>query len=152
MDTTQRTVNRAALLWVGAVGAGVVEAVMGVGSAVSSGQAGGGLWAQLGVHVTAYVVASVLIAYFWQRRNWARISLTVLLTGVGLASLVVPAGMELAGGAGAVEALGGSLGMPFAIVRAVHIACVVAASVLMYTPAANRAFARRPLTKVQGAQ
>lgn len=150
MDTTQLMVKRAALLWAGAVGAGVVEAVMGVSSAVASGAVGAGLAMEIGVHVAAYVTASVLIAYFWRGRNWARIALTVLLTGVGLASLVVPAVQSLAAGAGVVEALGGSLGPPFAIVRAVHIACVLAASVLMYTPPANRYFARRPPTKVRG--
>lgn len=87
------------------------------------------------------MTGGVLIVFFARGRNWARIALTVLLTGVGLASLVAPAAQGLADGAGLVEALGGSV--PFAVVRTVHIGCVVAASVLMYTPAANRAFARR---------
>ena len=144
-----KTVRIAALLWAAAVGAGVAEAVLAVGAAVAGGTFGPALVPEMAVHLGAYAVAAVLIGYFVRARNWARIALTVLLTGLGLASLVVPAVQALAAGAGPVEALGGSLGAPFAVVRAVHIGCVVAASVLMYTPAANRAFARS-LTKVGG--
>lgn len=140
MDT-QSTVRWAALLWAAAVGAGVAEAAMAIGGAAASGTLGPAMVPEIGVHVGAYVVGGVLIVFFALGRNWARIALTVLLTGVGLASLVVPAVQELAGGSGLVEALGGSV--PFAVVRTVHIACVIAASVLMYTPAANRAFDRR---------
>jgi len=147
----ERTVKRAALLWAAAVGAGVAEAVLAVGTAVAAGTAGPALVPQIALHVGAYAVAGVLIVFFARGRNWARIALTVLLTGVGLATLVVPAGQALAGGAGLVEALGGALGAPFAVLRAVHIGCVVAASVLMYTPAANKVFAQRTLTEVGGA-
>lgn len=147
---SHETVRTAAWLWAAAVGAGVAEAALAVGTAVASGAFGPAMVPQIAVHVGAYAAAGALIVFFVRGRNWARIALTVLLTGVGLATLVVPLVQSLAGGAGPVEALGGSLGLPFAIIRAVHIACVVAASVVMYTPAANRAFARRPLTKVGG--
>jgi hypothetical protein len=137
-------VRGAVVLWSAAVAAGVGETGMAVAETAAHGGLGGAVLAQVAVRFVVFASAAVLIAALAHGRNWARIALTVLLTGFGLASLVVPAVMAMASGATFADAFdGGHFGPAFLAVRLTHIVCVVAASVLMYTPAANRAFARR---------
>ena len=78
------------------------------------------------------------------RRGFSGVhSLTVLLTVIGLAALLGPAAMAPLGGQTFAEAFsdGGQLGWAFIVVRLAHIACVMVASVLMFTPCANAYFA-----------
>lgn len=148
VPTTRRTLDRprtvgiATLLWAGAVLAGVVESAMGIAGLVSEGRFDAGVLPQIVVRMAVYAVATAVIVWFAQGRAWTRITLTGGLTVVGLGTLVVPAAGALADGQGLVVALGGSLGWPFAVVRLAHIVCVVAASVLMFTPTANAYFRR----------
>lgn len=137
-------VRGAVVLWAGAIVAGVAETVMAVAGSAARGGLGGDVWGQVGVRSLVFAGAAVLVVALAQGRNWARVALTVLLTGFGLGSLLVPAAMALAGGASFAGAFdGGHFGPGFLAVRLAHIACVIGASVLMYMPAANRAFARR---------
>ncbi|GIH17449.1 hypothetical protein Raf01_56210 [Rugosimonospora africana] len=125
--------------------AGAAESVLAVTHAVRQDQFGPSLWADVGLRLVVYSVALALTVHFARGRRWARTALTVLLTGVGLASLVVPAVMSLLDGQSVTEALSGETGRiawAFVAVRLLHIACVVVASVAMYTPSANRHFAR----------
>ena len=124
--------------------AGVAESVLVVAQLAGEHQFGAGQLADVAFRVVVYAVAMTLVVLFARRHRWARVALTVLLTGIGLASLVVPAGMAMADGQTFVQAFsdGGHLGPAFVTVRLLHIACVVTASVAMYLPSANRHFAR----------
>lgn len=63
----------------------------------------------------------------------------MLLSVLGLASMTVPAASALAAGAGFVDAVGSADGpaMVFVVVRILHVAAVVAATVAMFLPASN---------------
>ena len=129
--------------------AGVTESVLSLVNTAGRGPLGPGVWADVGVRVVVYGLATVLVANFARGLQWARTALTVLLTVIGLASLLGPAAMALLGGQTFAEAFsdGGQLGWAFIVVRLAHIACVMVASVLMFTPCANAYFAvtgRRP--------
>lgn len=147
-----RTVRRASVLWTVAVTAGVVESMLAVAAAAGQGPLGPDIWGQIGVRLVVYALSAVLIIHFRRGRRWARIALTVLLTGLGLGSLMLPAAAAMAGGAALSQALsdGGELGWLFVTVRLVHIACVVAASVLMFTPSANGYFRNAGLRTAVG--
>lgn len=139
------SIKLAGIAWSGAVAAGMIESALSVIRILSEGTFGPGDWLGLGVRMVVYAVAAVLIVGL-MRGSWiARIALTALLSVLGLASLVVPAVLEVAGGATVVSALGGGgglLGGAFLAVRVVHILLVVAATVAMYTPTANACFRR----------
>lgn len=145
--TPPGTVQWATAAWAAAVAAGVVESVLAVAHAAEQGPLGPDIWAGAGVRFVVYATASVLIVHLSRGRRWARTSLTVLLTVIGLASLVVPAALAVADGQTMAQALsdGGSLGTAFVAVRGAHIAFVLVASVLMFTATANRYFARPAL-------
>ncbi|MCW2687013.1 MAG: hypothetical protein JWR37_1903 [Mycobacterium sp.] len=143
------TVRIATIAWAVAVAAGVIESVLSLVNTAGSGPLGPGVWTDVGVRVVVYGLATVLVFNFARGRRWARTVLTLLLTVIGLASLLGPAAMALIGGQTFTAAFGdgGKLGWAFIVVRLVHIACVVVASVLMFTPSANAYFAvtgRRP--------
>lgn len=125
--------------------AGIAESVLAVTHAVQQNQFGPNLWADVGLRLVVYSVALALTVRLARGRRWARTALTVLLTGIGLVSLVVPAAVSLLDGQSFAQALSGETGRiawAFVAVRLLHIAAVVAASVAMYTPSANRHFAR----------
>jgi hypothetical protein len=139
------SVKRAATLWTAAVAAGVIESILVIVQAAGEGPLGAGIWAGVAVRVVVYTLAMALIINLWKGRRWARIGLTVLLAIIGLASLIVPAAVAMFDGQSFVQAFsdGGALGWPFFAVRLTHIACVVSASVLMFTTSANRYFSSR---------
>lgn len=126
-----------------AIAAGVVESVLAVAQIVAHGRLAGGDWADIGLRTVVYALATLLVVQFSRGRGWARLALTVLLTVIGLGTLVIPAVAALADGQTLVEALsdGGKLGWAFITVRLLHIACVLTASVAMYLPSANHFFA-----------
>lgn len=140
------TVTRAALLWLLAIGAGAVETALAVTEHATEGTLGGGVWISVAVRVMIYATAALLVARFAQGRRWARWCLTGLLSVVGLAAMVVPPMTLMADGSSFLEAFAtsGFLAIPFLVVRAVHIAAVVAATVLMFTASANVFFTARP--------
>jgi hypothetical protein len=140
MTNTARVVRLSVAAWTIAVAAGVVETVLAVRQLVDEDRFGAGGLANVAVRAVVFSVAMILVAAFARGSRPARIALTVLLSVIGLGSLVVPAAASLAAGHSIVDSLsdGGRLGWAFAAVRLTHIAAVVVATVLMYTPGANR--------------
>jgi hypothetical protein len=126
--------------WATAVACGVIETALVVAEMVAEGAAVP--WAGLGVRVAVYVVAALVVACFASGRRWARVVLAVGLGVVGLGTLVVPIALALPDGAGVLDTMGSGHGPLYLAVRTAHIASVVAALVLSFTPAANRRFAR----------
>ncbi|MCD0442577.1 hypothetical protein LO763_02925 [Glycomyces sp. A-F 0318] len=138
-------VKYTALLWIVAVAAGVVETALAVTDIARESGLDAGVWMNLGMRSVVYVGALILIANFAKGRRWARVSLVVLLSVIGLAAMVVPAAMELANGEPFMSAVGGdgSFATAFVVVRLAHIAAVLAATALMFSAPANRYFAER---------
>ncbi|NYH77610.1 glucan phosphoethanolaminetransferase (alkaline phosphatase superfamily) [Actinopolyspora biskrensis] len=136
-------VRRAVIIWAVAVAAGVFESVLAVIQAVHAGALGSGVWVGIAVRLVVYTLATALITNFRKGRRWARAALTVLLSIIGLASLIVPAAIAMVNGQTFVRAFsdGGTWGWIFLAVRLTHIACVVSATALMFTRSANRYFA-----------
>lgn len=134
--------RRAAVLWVIAVAAGGLESLLAVVRAVNAGALGPNMWVGMAVRLVVYVLAVVLIMSLWHGRRWARAALTVLLSIIGLASLIGPAAVAVVSGQTVAQAFGGggTWGWTFFAVRLMHIACVVGATVLMFTRSANRYF------------
>lgn len=133
------------MLWAVAVAAGVAETALAVTEIASEGGLEGGVWVNIGLRAVVYTGAALLVVAFSQGRRWARASLAVLLSVIGLAAMVVPSAMLMADGEGFMEAFGsgGDLAIPFLTVRMIHMGTVVAATALMFTPASNRYFRKR---------
>ncbi|WP_141778757.1 hypothetical protein [Nocardioides albertanoniae] len=139
------SVRLAGIAWSGAVAAGVLESAIAVTRMLADGVIGPGDWLGLGVHLVVYVVAALLIVGLLRGSRAARIALTLLLSVVGLASLVVPTVADVAGGASVAAALGGGglLGGAFVVVRVAHILLVIVATAAMYAPTADAHFRKR---------
>lgn len=137
------SVRRAAIIWAVAVAAGVFESVLAVIQAAHAGALGPSAWVGIAVRLVVYTLATALVMNLWKGRRWARVALTVLLSTIGLVSLAVPAAVAMVNGQTFVQAFsgGGTWGGMFLAVRLTHIACVVGATVLMFTRSANRYFA-----------
>jgi hypothetical protein len=135
-----RVVWASFVLWLTAVGAGVVETAMRVVYSLAGGPESSGLL----VRVIVYLVALYVIFQMRRGKKWARIALAVLLGGIGTLSLVVDPISWLAAGNGISEVFAQAdlLFVLVAPIRAVHLAAVVAAFVLMFLPAANAYFRR----------
>jgi hypothetical protein len=140
-----REVQASFVLWLTAVGAGVVETAIRAVYSLGGGPESNGLL----VRAAVYAVALFVIFRMRRGKGWARIALAVLLGGVGSLSLVVDPISWLAAGhsLGDFFAQADLLFVLVAPIRAVHLAAVVAALVLMFLPAANvyfGALARKP--------
>lgn len=132
--------RRAIALWRFAVAAGIAESVIGIADVVRQGLFDGAVAANIGVRVVVYTLALVFIARLAQGHRWARTAITILLSVIGLASMLIPAMIMLLSGATFLEVFGGSGLLPvlFAIIHVAHIASVILATVLMYLPASSR--------------
>lgn len=141
------SVRRATTAWTIAVACGVVESGLAVLRATSEDALGSDVASQLAIRLPVFAIAGVLIFHFARGRRWARTALTVMLSVLGLASMVVPAALEFSGGSTPMAALGGDgpFAWSFLLVRLIHIGGVVAATALMFQPSANRHFAREPM-------
>ncbi len=128
------------LLWLTAVGAGVVETLIRIIYSSAGGPESSGLL----IRAVVYVVAVYVIAQMRLGKRWARITLAVLLGGIGTLSLVIDPISWLAGGNSLrdVFAQADILFFLVAPIRAIHLAAVVTAFVLMFLPASNRYFRR----------
>lgn len=141
------TVKHAALMWATAITAGMVETVLAVSEIARDSGLDAGVWMNVGVRSLVYLGAFVLVGFFARGRNWARISLTLLLSVVGLGAMVVPSAMHLADGDSLIAAVGGDgeYALAFFVVRLLHIAAVLLATGLMFSPPANAHFRGRAL-------
>jgi hypothetical protein len=135
-----REVQASFLLWLIAVGAGVVETVIRVIGSLAGGPDSSGLL----VRVIVYTVAVYVIAQMRLGKRWARITLAVLLGGIGTLSLVIdPISWLTAGNSlGEVFEQADLLFVFVAPIRVVHLAAVIAALILMFLPTANCYFRR----------
>ena len=130
------------LLWLTAVAAGVAETVIRVIGSLAGGPDSSGLL----VRAVVYVAAVYVIAQMRLGKRWARLTLAVVLGGIGTLSLVIDPISWLAAGnpLGEVFARADLLFAFIAPIRAVHLAAVVAALIFMFLPAANAYFRRAP--------
>ncbi|MDA2810193.1 hypothetical protein O4J56_06040 [Nocardiopsis sp. RSe5-2] len=134
-----RPLRVACLFWLVAIGAGVVESVIGAtGMALEEGMTAG-LAAAIALRVAVYSGAAALVLFLHRGRAWARIALTVLLGVIGFGTLVVPLAAWFAGGGDPAAALAQADGarLAYFAVRAVHIAAVPVALVAMFLPASG---------------
>jgi hypothetical protein len=133
------------MLWLAAVAAGVIETIVRVIHSLSAGlDSGSGLISGVAIGLIIYVVVVYISAQMRLGKRWARITLAVLLGGIGTLSLVVDPISWLAGGNSLREVfMQADLLFAFiAPIRAVHLAAVLAALVFMFLPAANNYFRR----------
>src|ERR687897_1993796 len=86
-----REVQASFLLWLTAVAAGVVETIIRVINSVFVGStsAGEADLTSVAIRVIVYTVAVYIIAQMRLGKRWARITLAVLLGGIGTLSLVI---------------------------------------------------------------
>jgi hypothetical protein len=141
-----KEVQASFLLWLTAVAAGVLETIIRVIEPLSVGSSSGGEADVTGVaiRVIVYIVALYIIAQMRLGKRWARLTLAVLLGGIGTLSLVIDPISWLAGGNSLREIFTQAdlLFILIAPIRVVHLAAVVTALVFMFVPAANNYFRR----------
>jgi hypothetical protein len=139
-----KEVQASFLLWLTAVAAGVVETIIRVIDSLYLGSSSGGEVDVTGlvIRVVVYTVAVYIIAQMRLGKRWARLTLAVLLGGIGTLSLVIDPISWLAGGnsLGEVFTQADLLFFIIAPIRAVHLAAVIGALVFMFLPAANTYF------------
>jgi glucan phosphoethanolaminetransferase (alkaline phosphatase superfamily) len=142
-----QSVTNAALLWTTAVVAGVIETLFAVSEIAQESGVYSGLWTSVGVRAVVYIGVMVIVAIFASGRRWARWALAVLLSVIGLASLVVEPARLLMDGTPFLEAFGGDgdLMMGIFVARMLHIAAVLAATAVMFSPSANAYFKKPAL-------
>ena len=139
-----REVQASFLLWLTAVAAGVVETIIRVIDSLSAGSGSGGEADVTGVliRVIVYTVAVYIIVQMRLGKRWARITLAILLGGIGTLSLVIDPISWLASGNSLREVFTQAdlLFYMVAPIRVVHLGAVIAALVFMFLPAANTYF------------
>jgi len=130
-----RPVRASFVLWLVAVSAGVFETIL----AVTAREAGGDVLVGVAVRLAVFAAAIFLAVRLLRGRNWARIALAIFLSGLGMLSLVVGPIQWLLDGNSLSQAVAAAdaATMLFASSRILHVAAVIAATVLMFTPAAN---------------
>lgn len=140
MSIAPREVRISALLWFIAVGAGVFETLLVIGEKLADGTGlSGEIIVGIAVRLTVFVVATYLIVQMRNGRNWARLSLTVLLGVLGSASLLISPISWFAEGHSLAEYFAGAQAMSllFAASRVIHIAAVFGGLLFMFRPNAN---------------
>jgi hypothetical protein len=129
-------------MWLTAVAAGVLETIIRMIYSLSVGSWGEADVTGVIIRVIVYTVAVYIIAQMRLGKRWARIALAVLLGGIGTLSLMIDPISWLAAGNSLREVFTQADLLFFIIapIRAVHLAAVIAALVLMFLPAANTYF------------
>jgi hypothetical protein len=145
-----KEVQASFLLWLTAVAAGILETIIRVIDTFAMGWASGGSGQTdlTGVisGVLIRLIVYTLVVYITTRmrlgKRWARLSLAVLLGGIGTLSLVIDPISWLAAGNSLSEVFTEANLLFFVIapIRTVHLAAVIGALVLMFLPAANTYF------------
>jgi len=143
MSITPREAHVSALLWFIAVGAGVFETLLVIIEKLTDGSGlSGEIIVGVAVRLTVFMVATCLIVQMRNGRNWARLSLTVLLGVLGSASLLLGPISWFAAGHSLAEYFAGAQAMSllFAASRVIHIAAVFGGLLFMFRPKANAYF------------
>ena len=145
-----KEVQASFLLWLSAVAAGVLETIIRVIDALAMGWASGsggetnvsGVISGVVIRVIVYTLAVYIITRMRLGRRWARLTLAVMLGGIGTLSLVIDPISWLAEGNSLSEVFTEANLLFFLIapIRSVHLAALIAALVLMFLPAANTYF------------
>ncbi|ANY09546.1 hypothetical protein [Pseudonocardia sp. HH130630-07] len=129
-------VRQSVVLWLGAILAGVAEALVHLAGPVPP------TGPELAVRAGIYLVLAVLVLQLHTGRDAIRWTVVVVLGVFGTLSLVVEPFRALLAGASAAEFLVAASGPELlaAALRALHVAEVLAALVLLFHPAARRFF------------
>jgi hypothetical protein len=145
-----KVVQASFLLWLTAVAAGVLETIIRIIDALTMGWISGsggevdltGVVSGVVIRVIIYTLVVYIITRMRLGKRWARITLAVLLGGIGTLSLVIDPISWLAGGNSLSEVFTQADLLFFLIapIRTVHLAAVIAALVLMFLPSANTYF------------
>ncbi|MBR8742240.1 hypothetical protein [Nocardiopsis sp. MG754419] len=147
MDRTlPNPVRWATLLWALAVAAGITETSLAVAPGLAEGAAVP--WLALVARALLYGFSALVVVWFARGHRWARVTLVTLLTGVGLAGVLLSSGLGVLSGLGVFVGLGyEGHGVALALRIAhtlVYVTAVVVATVMAFLPAAGRYFARTP--------
>jgi Na+/H+ antiporter NhaA len=134
-----KDVQMSFLLWLAAVAAGVAETIVGI---ITFDPAATEAISILGIRLVVTTVLIYTIAQMRLGKNWARITLAVLLGGIGTLSLVFDPVSWLIEDNSLRELIRNAdlAFIVFASIRVVHLASVVAALVFMFRPPANNYF------------
>jgi hypothetical protein len=145
-----KAVQASFLLWLTAVAAGVLETIIRAFDALAMGWASGsggetdvtGAISGVVIRAIVYTLVVHIITRMRLGKRWARLTLAVLLGGIGTLSLVIDPISWLAGGNSLSEVFTQANLLFFLItpIRTVHLAAVIAALVLMFLPTANTYF------------
>jgi hypothetical protein len=145
-----KEVQASFLLWLTAVAAGVLEPVIHITDALLVGSASGsggeadliGAISNVVIRVIIYTLVVYIITRMRLGKRWARLTLAVLLGGIGTLSLVIDPISWLAGGNSLSDVFtqANLLFVLVAPIRTIHLVAVIAALVLMFLPAANTYF------------
>ena len=127
------------LLWLAALAAGVAETIVGI---INFDPAATEAISILGIRLVVTTVLIFIISQMRLGKNWARLTLAVLLGGIGTLSLVFDPVSWLIEGNSLRELVQNTdlAYFVFASIRAVHLASVLAALVFMFRPAARNYF------------
>ncbi|MER7279199.1 hypothetical protein ABT369_32655 [Dactylosporangium sp. NPDC000244] len=138
IERSPAAVRHARTLWFVAIGAGVFETVL----VVASGRAGTDALAGVTVRVLVFAAAALAVLRMAAGRRWARLALAIGLGVFGTLSLTVDPVLWLAQGhaLGAVIRESGPVDLLFGASRVVHVAAVLGACALMFTPPASAWF------------
>ncbi|GAA2404465.1 hypothetical protein [Nonomuraea africana] len=142
--TVPDPVKAAATLWFAAVGAGAFEAALAASQLLSAGTSFSELAGGLAIRLAIFTAAVFLALRLRQGHNWARIALAVSLGVFGTVSLVIePIQWLLAGNsAAAFLTSADALTLTFTASRILHLAAVLGAVTLMFSPTSNAYFRR----------
>jgi hypothetical protein len=145
-----KEVQASFLLWLTAVGAGVLETIIRIIDALAMSWASGsggetdgtGAISGVVIRVIVYTVVVYIITRMRLGKRWVRMTLAVLLGVIGTLSLVIDPILWLADGNSLSEVFTEADLLFFltAPIRTVHLAAVIAALALMFLPAANTYF------------
>jgi hypothetical protein len=145
-----KEVQASFLLWLTAVGAGVLETTIRVIDALAMGFASGsggemdvtGVISGVIIRVIVYTLVVYIITRMRLGKRWARLTLAMLLGVIGTLSLVIDPISWLAVGNSLSEVFTEANLLFFLIapIRTVHLAAVIAALVFMFLPSANTYF------------
>jgi len=145
-----KEVQASFLLWLTAVAAGVLETIIRIIDALAMGLASGsggetdvtGVISGVVIRMIVYTLVVYIITRMRLGKRWARITLAVLLGGIGTLSLVIDPISWLASGNSLSDVFTEAdlLILLIAPIRTIHLAAVIAALVLMFLPSANTYF------------